>query len=77
MQELSPEELEQVAGGISPGDEYNDTDEAAEYCGGDYANGPHQWVKTGNQREDPFFIYWTRTAYEYRCSKCGATKWER
>lgn len=74
--ELSPEDLEQVAGGFGPGDEYNDTDEAFEYCGGDYANGPHEWVRTGNQREEPFFIFWTRTAYEYRCTKCGATKWE-
>ena len=34
------------------------------------------WVRTGNHKEEPFFLFWTKGFDEYRCSKCGATKWE-
>ncbi|MBR1812229.1 MAG: hypothetical protein IJ773_00215 [Lachnospiraceae bacterium] len=74
--EMKQDELAKVAGGGSrPGEEYI-TDQDVEYCGGDYENGRHEWVKTGNHKEEPFFIFWTKGFDEYKCSKCGATKWE-
>lgn len=71
---ISKDELENVSGGLPSGDEYI-TEESVEYCGGDYENGRHEWAKTGNHREDSFFYFWTKGLDEYRCTKCGATKW--
>ena len=70
---LSKEELEKISGGSIPG-EY-DTDEDVEYCGGEYENGRHEWVKTGNHKEVPTLYFWTTGLDEYKCVKCGETRW--
>ena len=75
IKEIRSEDLEKVSGGIGPGDEYI-TEEDVEYCDGAYENGRHEWLKTGNHQEESFFFFWTRGFDEYRCIKCGKTKWE-
>lgn len=32
-------------------------------------------VKTGNDREDSRFIFWSQHQYEYLCLDCGHTYW--
>ena len=32
--------------------------------------------RTGNEKEDPFFIYWSRHMKEYYCPDCHETWWE-
>lgn len=76
IKKIGEEELEKVVGGMCPGDEYI-TEEEVEYCDGAYENGRHEWVRTGNHKEESFFIFWTKGFDEYRCVKCGATKWVR
>lgn len=71
---LNEEKLEKVAGGMSPGEEYI-TEEDVEYCFGSYEYGKHEWIKTGNHKEESFFFFWTKGLDECKCSKCGATKW--
>jgi hypothetical protein len=71
---LNVNDLDKVAGGMSPGDEYI-TEEEVEYCDGVYENGRHEWVRTGRHKEESFFIFWTIGYDEYVCTKCGATKW--
>ena len=39
-------------------------------CGG------HDWVATGRQAEVPYFIFWTKTQVQLRCSKCGKVTWK-
>lgn len=76
VQELKEDELSKVAGG-------NAKDEAESenawlqdtYCHGEIEQGEHQWVKSGSHREDPYFIFLTKTVYEHYCAKCGRTKW--
>ena len=31
--------------------------------------------RTGNEREDSYFVFWSKHQYEYRCVYCGATFW--
>ena len=60
---LNPEELDQVAGGRRR----------------DAGLGPrcqheHKF-RTGNEKEDSFFIFWSRHKYEYYCPDCKMTLW--
>ena len=36
---------------------------------------PHEWVLTGNERDNGFLFWWTHQQ-EYKCTKCGNIKWE-
>ena len=74
LNEISEEALEIVSGGTKPGEEYIQAEDE-ECCGGNPENGRHEWVKTGNHKEESFFVFWTKGFDEYRCTKCGATKW--
>ena len=47
------------------------------YCYGAEEEGKHQWVRTGNTREESFLIFWTVTYTECRCAKCSYTRWEK
>ena len=62
--ELSPEELDQAAGGKRRGHVRH------ERC-----NHPHK-VRTGNEREKDIFFFWSRHQFEYNCPDCGETFWE-
>ena len=35
----------------------------------------HDYILTGKECEDPFFIFWTRHKKEKICTKCGKTEW--
>ena len=74
---LENEHTEKVAGGGSRGTEEITQDEAEseEYCDGLFEKGKHDWVKTGNHKEDSFLVFWTNGYDEYKCFKCGNTKW--
>ncbi len=39
-------------------------------------NGPHKNVKTGNEKEESYFIFWSKHMKEYKCVHCGRTVWE-
>lgn len=73
IRELSMEEVKKVAGGSAA--DYM-ARESEENCYGDVAYGPHQWVRTGKHEEKPFLFFWTKGFDEFKCSKCGKTKWE-
>lgn len=73
--DLNSEELVKVSGG-TPIEEENITDEASEYCHGEYENGRHKWVRTGNHKEKDLIFNWTWGSDEFKCTKCGAVKWE-
>ena len=32
----------------------------------------HDWVRTGREKDDSYFIFWTRRYVEYKCTRCGA-----
>ena len=74
---LSKEELEKISGGSIPG-EY-DTDEDVVVIGGrEYENGrhEHEWIRTGNYREETGLFFRIEKYYEYKCVKCGETRWK-
>ena len=76
--ELNVDELAMAAGG--DGKEDAASDEAWRldtYCLGIEENGVHQMVRTGEHREDPFFIFWSKGYDEYRCARCGHIIWKR
>ena len=78
IRELNEDELERAAAG--DGKEDAESEEAwlrDTYCHGQYENGEHQFVRTGNHREDPFFIFWSKGYDEYQCAKCGHIIWIR
>lgn len=74
MKMIGEEELVNVCGGTHVSEEYV-LDQDEEFCGGMYENGRHEWVRTGNHKEESFLIFWTKGYDEYKCVKCGATKW--
>ena len=63
MEKLSTKELDQVAGGRRR----------------DAGLGPrcqHEHkIRTGNEKEDSFFIFWSRHKYEYHCQDCEQNIW--
>ena len=61
--ELNPEELDQVAGGRRRKDGL-----------GPRCQHEHK-TRTGNEKEDSFFIFWSRHKYEYHCQDCGQNIW--
>ena len=63
MKELNPEELDQVAGGIRRGAR-----------SGSHCQHEHK-TRTGNEKEDSFFIFWSRHKYEYYCQDCEQNIW--
>ena len=61
---LNPEELDQVAGGLSRRDARK-----IRAC-------PHtNKLKTGNEKEDSFLIFWSIHKYEYYCPECKQMIW--
>ena len=38
-------------------------------CGG------HNWVKTNQECERPYFIFWSKHQHLCICSKCGEKRW--
>ena len=78
--ELSPEELEAVAGGRYGIKEKSHRDYIKSHCYGD-PNGPlHNWVETGHEERPVLwgiFGDYTKGYNLYKCSLCGATKEER
>ena len=61
-QELSPDELDQAAGG-----KYRIKISNPFGC-------QHlKKVRTGNEREEPVFHFWSKHQYEYTCPDCGKT----
>ena len=62
--ELNPEKLNQVAGGLSRRD-------ARKTAGCRHINK----TRTGNEKEDRFFIFWSIHKYEYHCADCGQNIW--
>ena len=62
--ELSMDEMDRVAGGMDPV-----MIKDARKC-------QHlDRVKTGREREDSRFYFWSQHQYEYICNKCGKTFW--
>ena len=60
LNELNPDELDQVAGG-----RYRVKHKNPFGC-------PHtNKVRTGNQQEEPVFYFWSKRQYEYTCPDCG------
>ena len=58
--ELNMDEMDRVAGGVSSM----------------VTNCPHtNRVKTGREREDSRFIFWSQHQYEYLCKDCQETFW--
>jgi len=71
--ELKQEEIKKVVGGaLVGGDSRIDEQKCSKNN-----NGPHEYVKTGKEDEESFFILWSRHVKEYRCIHCGRTKWEQ
>ena len=67
QQELSKDELEQASGGNA---HLRKSGRKRFQC-----HHPNK-VRTGNEKEDDFFIFWSRHKYEYTCPDCGSTIWE-
>ena len=63
-QELRLEEMEKVSGGMDP-----TMIKEERKCK------HHNRVKTGNEREDSRFIFWSQHQYEYLCTDCQKTFW--
>lgn len=68
--EMDLDDLDEVAGGtaIVAGTKYATT---ALFC----PNHHKGMARTGNQREDSRFIWWSQHQWEYRCPTCGYTRW--
>lgn len=69
--QLSADDLENVSGGScftagTPGQ--NRLWDCPTDCRNKY--------RTGNEREEPFFIFWSRHMKEYYCPDCKSTWWE-
>ena len=62
---LKPEELDKVAGGGG---------RRRDYSGGNQCRHDHA-TRTGKEREDSFFVFWSKHQYEYSCPDCKATFW--
>ncbi len=60
--ELNLEQIEQVTGARRKWEKGRNCD-------------PMHRVKTGNDREDSRFIFWSQHQYEYLCLDCGHTYW--
>ena len=60
--ELNQEQMEQVTGARRKWEKGRNCDST------------HR-VKTGNDREDSRFIFWSQHQYEYLCLDCGHTYW--
>ena len=60
--ELNQEQMEQVTGA------------RRKWIKGGNCDSTHR-VKTGNDREDSRFIFWSQHQYEYLCLDCGHTFW--
>ena len=71
--ELSPEELDEAAGGKQNSDPTALMLEKAEHCHGDTKGPRHNWVKTGHVEEPHSFLLWDYTkGYDIeKCSLCG------
>ena len=63
--ELNQKEMEKAAGGY---DFFDD------HCIADDMN-PHEFVKTGVDKEIRFYVFWSRHNNEYQCKKCGKRIW--
>ena len=67
MEKLNMEELDQVAGGS--GSSWRKHIKKVPIC-------PHtNKTRTGNEKEDSFFIFWSKHKYEYYCPDCGQNIW--
>ena len=66
LKELNTEQTEQVFGGLICRD--------AEPVLTDRCKHRNK-VKTGDDREDSRFIFWSKHQYEYTCPDCGKTFW--
>ena len=69
-QPLNPDQLDNVDGGtcFTAGSyDYN----RALFCPTTHANA----YRTGNEREDSIFFFWSRHQIEYHCSDCNYTWW--
>ena len=64
--ELNPEQLQQITGADVMGMETRYPDDCCHH--------PHA-VKTSWQREDEFFIFWTRHQFAYLCPDCKKIFW--
>ena len=62
IQPLADGDLEDVAGGKLGGS-------------GDYCN--HNFILTGAEKKDSYYIFWEKTYREKKCTKCGQTRWEQ
>ena len=62
MQPLNDDDLEDVAGGELGGS-------------GDSCN--HNFVYTGAEKDESYYIFWTAHYKEKKCTKCGQYRWEK
>ena len=65
MKKLNRKELDQIAGGCRR----RGADRGLR-CRHEHK------IRTGNEKEERFFRYWSRHKYEYYCPDCEATFWE-
>ena len=63
--ELNPEELDQASGGHIA---FRHS-EARSHCRHEHK------TRTGNEKEDSFFVFWSRHKYEYYCQDCEQNIW--
>ena len=77
--ELSPEELDEAAGGKQNSDPTALMLKKAEHCHGDTKGPRHNWVKTGHIEEPHSFLLWDYTkGYDIeKCSLCGEERRRR
>ena len=90
VRELSPEELENVAGGdskavrdgINQHQRFRNKINQASHCHGDIHGSLHNWVKTGQHVEEPILNGWLNwlgswsIGYDQvKCTLCGDEQW--
>ena len=88
--ELSPEELESVAGGdskavrdgINQHQRFRNKINQASHCHGDIHGSLHNWVKTGQHLEEPILNGWLNWLGSWsigfdqvKCTLCGEEQW--